>query len=94
MPTSTRQPSGLTAYAPPVAYSVGGSLNAADDTRDPRRTRPAGHRLTTFAPAIADSVGGSLNAADHALHRGANYPAGRRCLASATRDVASLTGDP
>jgi hypothetical protein len=73
------QPSGLTSCTPAVAYTLGGSLNTADRTRDPRRTRPAGYRLTTFAPAIADSVGRSLNTADRALHRSVNHPPGHRC---------------
>jgi hypothetical protein len=76
---STRPSAELTAHAPPLADSLGGSLNTADNAVDPRLTRPACHRLTTFTPALADSVGSPLNTADHALDRGANHPARHRC---------------
>jgi hypothetical protein len=79
LPMSTRQPARPTACTPAVADSVRSSLNTADDTLDPRLTRPAGYRLTTFTPAIANSVGSALKTADHALYRGANHPAGHRC---------------
>jgi hypothetical protein len=79
LPTSTRPPARPTACTPAIADSVRGSLNTADDTLDPRLTRPAGYRLTTFTPAIANSVRSALKTADQALYRSANHPAGHRC---------------
>ena len=91
---STRPPAELTAHTPPVADSLGGSLNTADNALDPRLTRLACHRLTTCTPALAECIDSPLNTADHALDRGANHPARNRCRGIGTRDLAPLARDP
>lgn len=40
---------GSTAYTPPVAYSLGGSLNTADHALDRGANHPAGHRCRGIA---------------------------------------------